>query len=79
MKSALLTYSILLATLPATAQRDVSFMNELQRSVDRGIASLKASQHADGWWTSPDHPAVTALAITAWQSNPNKPNEQKNC
>ena len=50
-------------------------MNELQRSLDRGITSLKASQNPEGWWTSPEHPAVTALALIAWQGNPNKPKQ----
>jgi squalene-hopene/tetraprenyl-beta-curcumene cyclase len=75
MKTALSLF-VLLILAPATqAQRDISFMNELQRSIDRGITSLKASQNPDGWWTSPEHPAVTALALIAWQGNPNKPKQ----
>ena len=73
MKYAITIFAFLLIAQPANAQRDISFMNELQRSVDRGIASLKATQNPEGWWTSPEHPAVTALALIAWQSNPNKP------
>lgn len=75
MKTALTLFALLILTVPVPAQRDVSFMNELQRSADRGIASLKASQNPEGWWTSPEHPAVTALALIAWQGNPNKPKQ----
>ncbi len=75
MKTALSIFALLILAPAAQAQRDISFMNELQRSLDRGIASLKATQNPDGWWTSPEHPAVTALALIAWQGNPNKPKQ----
>ena len=75
MKTVLTLFTLLILTAPALAQRDISFMNELQRSADRGIASLKTSQNPEGWWTSPEHPAVTALALIAWQGNPNKPKQ----
>ena len=56
MKTALILVVLLILAPPTQAQRDISFMNELQRSIDRGIASLKASQNPEGWWTSPEHP-----------------------
>jgi squalene-hopene/tetraprenyl-beta-curcumene cyclase len=53
-------------------QSDQSFKNELQRAIDRGLDWLKANQNANGWWSTPDHPAVTALPITAFKGDPSK-------
>ena len=75
MKNQFLILALFAIALPTLAQKDVSFQNELQRSIDRGLASLQASQHKDGWWTSPEHPAVTALVLVAYQGNPNKPKQ----
>ncbi|HXI50413.1 MAG TPA: hypothetical protein VNH84_02885, partial [Candidatus Saccharimonadales bacterium] len=49
---------------------DVSFRNELQHAVDRGLAWLMTSQNSNGWWSTADHPAVTALALTAFGGDP---------
>jgi hypothetical protein len=52
------------------ASLDLSFRNEIQHSIDRGLAWLTTNQNASGWWSSPDHPAGrSALCITfAWGS-----------
>ena len=63
---------------PALCQTDISFQNELQRSIDRGIDFLKISQSPDGYWTNADHPAVTAIALVAYQGNPQKPKTTPN-
>lgn len=64
---------------PALAQKtedaNLSFKNELQRSIDKGLHFLEQSQHTDGYWLAPDHPAVTALCLIAFHGNPNKPEE----
>jgi squalene-hopene/tetraprenyl-beta-curcumene cyclase len=49
---------------------DLSFANEIQRSIDRGIAWLQQNQNSNGYWSTPDQPAVTALALAACQGNP---------
>jgi squalene-hopene/tetraprenyl-beta-curcumene cyclase len=49
---------------------DISFRNEVQRSLDQGLAWLQAQQNSNGWWSTPDHPAVTALALTAFAGEP---------
>jgi squalene-hopene/tetraprenyl-beta-curcumene cyclase len=54
-------------------QTDISFQNELQRSIDRGIFSLKKSQTSEGYWTNADHPAVTSIVLLAYYGNPKKP------
>ncbi len=50
--------------------RDVSFRNELQHAIDRGISWLGTNQNAGGWWSTPDQPAVTALALMAHSGEP---------
>lgn len=52
------------------ATRDVSFSHEIQQAIDRGLAWLAANQNTNGWWSTPDHPAVTALALMAWAGRP---------
>jgi hypothetical protein len=51
---------------------DVSFRNEVQRAIDKGLESLKASQNSNGWWSTPDHPSVTALAVSAFMGDPSR-------
>ena len=50
---------------------DVSFRNEVQRAIDRGLGWLRTNQNSNGWWSTPDHPAVSALALMAFQGEPN--------
>ncbi|MFM7100752.1 MAG: cycloartenol synthase [Verrucomicrobiota bacterium] len=49
---------------------DLSLRHEVQRSIDRGLEFLLASQNTNGWWSTADHPAVTALALTAFMGEP---------
>jgi squalene-hopene/tetraprenyl-beta-curcumene cyclase len=51
---------------------DESFKNELQRAMDRGLAWLKANQNSNGWWSAPDHPALTSLPVMAFNGDPSK-------
>lgn len=60
--------SFLLGSLQAAD--NTSIQNEIQRSIDRGLAWLTANQNSNGWWQTPDHPAVTGLAITAFNGDP---------
>lgn len=55
--------------MPAAAA-DVSLRNEVQRAIDRGAAWMLASQNSNGWWSTADHPAITALALTALNGDP---------
>ena len=61
-----------------SGQTDISFQNELQRSIDRGIESLQKSQKPGGYWTNADHPAVTAIVLVAYHGNPKKPKVKPN-
>src|SRR5687768_11223015 len=68
--------ALLFAAAAAAAQPletvDVSFRNEIQRALERGNDFLKTSQHSNGWWSTPDHPSVTALALSAWLGEPQR-------
>jgi squalene-hopene/tetraprenyl-beta-curcumene cyclase len=55
---------------PPAIVSDTSFRNEIQRAVDRGLAWLQTNQNTNGWWSTPDHPAVTALALMAFKGEP---------
>ena len=60
-------------SISANPVADVSFRNELQRAIDRGLTWLQANQNTNGyWWSTPDHPAVTALALMAFKGDPQK-------
>jgi squalene-hopene/tetraprenyl-beta-curcumene cyclase len=51
--------------------------HELRRAIDRGLDWLEKNQDPEGFWSSPDHPAITALALVALQGDPSeKPREQ---
>ena len=52
------------------SQTDLSFRNEVQHAIDRGLAWLQTNQTPGGYWSTPDHPAVTALALTAFKGEP---------
>ena len=59
-------------TKTITATRDVSFANEVEHALSRGLTWLQANQNSNGWWSTPDQPAVTALALTAFKGDPKK-------
>ncbi|MBI5385978.1 MAG: cycloartenol synthase [Verrucomicrobia bacterium] len=55
---------------PPRSQADISFRNEMQHAIDRGLSWLQANQNSNGWWSTPDHPAVAALALMAFEGDP---------
>jgi squalene-hopene/tetraprenyl-beta-curcumene cyclase len=58
------------APVPVALGHDESLRHEVQRAIDRGIAWLLANQNSNGWWTTPDHPALTALPLIALNGEP---------
>src|SRR6185369_4546216 len=50
---------------------DISFRNEIQRAFEKGNDFLIAAQISNGWWSTPDHPSVTALVLSALVNEPN--------
>lgn len=55
---------------PKGTSPDPSFRNETQRAIDRGLAWLQTNQNPAGWWSAPDQPALTALALLAFKGEP---------
>ncbi len=47
-----------------------SFRHEIQRGIDKGLAWLEKNQDPQGFWATADHPAVTALALSAFMGEP---------
>nr|MCU0752341.1 hypothetical protein [Akkermansiaceae bacterium] len=48
-----------------------SIRQEIRQSIARGNAWLKAQQNAEGYWSDPQLPAFTALALKAALRDPN--------
>lgn len=53
-----------------TSASEVSFRNEVQHAIDKGLDWLKANQNTNGYWSTAEQPAVTALAVTAFMGEP---------
>ena len=56
--------------LLAPAMPNQSLRQEVQHSIDEGLAWLKTRQNPGGWWSNPDYPALTALVVTASFGDP---------
>ena len=53
------------AAEPRPERSNISVRQEARHALDRGAAWLVANQDAKGHWSTPDHPAMTALALVA--------------
>jgi squalene-hopene/tetraprenyl-beta-curcumene cyclase len=51
---------------------DVSFRNEVQHAIDKGLGWLSSNQNTNGYWSAADQPAVTALALSAFMGEPSR-------
>src|SRR5437660_1442297 len=49
---------------------NVSLRREVQHAIDKGLAFLKEQQKPEGWFSTPDYPAITGLALTAFLRDP---------
>jgi squalene-hopene/tetraprenyl-beta-curcumene cyclase len=43
---------------------------DIEAAIERGLAYLLKAQNSNGWWSTPAQPAVTALALTAFNLEP---------
>jgi len=73
----ILVLTALLASISHAAQKPVppgndSLKFEIQRAIDKGLTWLEKSQGADGSWSTPDHPALSGLALVALQGDPSR-------
>ncbi len=51
-------------------QPNVSVKLEVRRAIDKGSKWLLTQQNNAGWWSEKEHPALTALALTALHGHP---------
>lgn len=58
------------ANIVEGSRSDVSLRHELENSIGRGLTWLAGQQQAEGWWSQQEHPALTALVLTAYQGDP---------
>jgi squalene-hopene/tetraprenyl-beta-curcumene cyclase len=49
---------------------DESLRHEVQLAIDRGLSFLKTQQQSNGSWSLAEHPALTALALSAFMNEP---------
>lgn len=56
--------------ITVVGREDISLRNEVDRAIARGLAWLEKNQDAKGFWSTGDHPAVTALALVALKGRP---------
>lgn len=49
---------------------NLSLRNEVTLAIDRGLRWLEKAQNADGTWSLPEQPALTALPLTAFMLEP---------
>jgi squalene-hopene/tetraprenyl-beta-curcumene cyclase len=58
-------------TPPSMARpSDISFRNEVQLAINKGLTWLQTNQNTNGYWSTADQPALTALALTAFMGEP---------
>lgn len=70
----------LLGTLPPSSQAagkvvtqsqpDVSLRNEAENAIGKGLTWLANKQQPGGYWAQTEHPALTAMILTAFQGDP---------
>lgn len=59
-------------TLIPDEKANLSLRNEVKASLNRGLEWLKTKQDAQGFWSVPDHPAVTSLVLSAFYRHPDR-------
>jgi len=52
------------------AKHDLSLKLEAEHAVDKGIAWLAKAQFPGGYWSQPEHPALTGLVLTGIMGEP---------
>lgn len=67
---ALLTATVHGQPTPSVHPSDISFRNEVQLAINKGLGWLQANQNTNGYWSTADQPALTALALTAFMGEP---------
>ena len=55
---------------PGAASPSYPSRKEVSAAIERGLNFLLKAQNSNGWWSTPDQPAVTALVLTALNLEP---------
>ena len=64
--------SIAAEKVVAQTTPDLSLRVEVENSIGKGLTWLAGKQNPEGYWAQSEHPAVTALILTAFQGDPSK-------
>jgi len=64
--------SIAAEKVVAQTTPDLSLRVEVENSIGKGLTWLAGKQQPEGYWAQSEHPAVTALILTAFQGDPSK-------
>ena len=51
-----------------TDMKNLSLKNEVQHAIERGLRWLSTKPDPKGYWSQPDHPALSGLVLTAFMS-----------
>jgi squalene-hopene/tetraprenyl-beta-curcumene cyclase len=62
--------SIAAEKIVANSKPDISLRLEVENAIGKGLTWLAANQQSGGNWAQAEYPAVTALALTAFQGDP---------
>ena len=49
---------------------DISHKKEVEHAIERGLRWMETQQQPGGFWSQPDHPALTALVLTGFMREP---------
>ncbi len=58
--------------VPPSVPTHAPTRQEVHAAIGRGLAFLQTAQNSNGWWSTPDQPAVTALVLTAMNLEPTR-------
>ena len=58
--------------LELRAASNASVRNEVQHAIEKGLHWLEKNQDTNGFWSTPDHPAMTALVLDAFELQPGR-------
>lgn len=55
-----------------TRQTHAPTRQEVLAAIERGLVFLQKAQNSNGWWSTPDQPAITALVLTTLNLEPTR-------
>src|SRR5690349_2480495 len=59
-----------LATTGSRTTPNISLRNEVQHAIDKGLGWLEKNQDTNGFWSTAELPAITALGAAAFRLQP---------